>query len=355
MEKNYAQMLIEILQNTEDSIYCKDLNGKFTLVSETKARNSGMTWEEMIGKTDFDFMLLEEAESAWLDDVAVMTTGIPIRDKVKEITRKDGSKVWVSESKTPRRDPEEKIIGMLGISRDITRRVQIERHNINMLSTATHEIQQPLASLSSNVKLILRGSYGSFDDSVRATLEDIDNRIWILRDTVSEYLSVSSLIVNEKIPEKQELDLRVDIIDPALDKFSREIEEKGIKIDNRLKSIPAGKIKFKAVRSWMNMAISELLNNAIRYGGDKIRPVIAFGYEDYPDKTHIIVYDNGPAILEEYREAIFNQYTKLDSTKSKSFGLGLYIIREVIRKHGGDVWYEPTLENHSKFILMIPK
>src|SRR3989344_1015340 len=323
MEKNYAQMLIEILQNTEDSIYCKDLNGKFTLVSETKARNSGMTWEEMIGKTDFDFMLLEEAESAWLDDVAVMTTGIPIRDKVKEITRKDGSKVWVSESKTPRRDPEEKIIGMLGISRDITRRVQIERHNINMLSTATHE--------------------------------DIDNRIWILRDTVSEYLSVSSLIVNEKIPEKQELDLRVDIIDPALDKFSREIEEKGIKIDNRLKSIPAGKIKFKAVRSWMNMAISELLNNAIRYGGDKIRPVIAFGYEDYPDKTHIIVYDNGPAILEEYREAIFNQYTKLDSTKSKSFGLGLYIIREVIRKHGGDVWYEPTLENHSKFILMIPK
>ena len=105
------EMMQALLQHSPDSIFFKDLGGKFVAVSEAKAANSGTTIEDMVGKTDFDFLLQEQAEAITQDDKAVIETGESIVDKVEKLTRPDGTETWVSASKAPWRDAEGKIIG----------------------------------------------------------------------------------------------------------------------------------------------------------------------------------------------------------------------------------------------------
>ncbi|MEF8879876.1 MAG: PAS domain S-box protein [Candidatus Thermoplasmatota archaeon] len=120
-------LLQTLLDNVPDSIYFKDEQNRFILVNKAKARHHDVEPEDMIGKTDFDFMPEDEARRSFEDDNKVLNTGKFIIDKVEKITRKDGSKHWVSVTKVPRFDEDGNIIGTAGISRDVTRWIKIEQ------------------------------------------------------------------------------------------------------------------------------------------------------------------------------------------------------------------------------------
>lgn len=348
-EKDCREMLAALMEFIPDSIYLKDLDGKFIIVSEAKAVNSGATVEEMIGKTDFDFMTLEEAEKSYFDDQKVIESGKSIKDKVEKITRSDGSEDYVSVTKAPRKNESGAIIGTVGISRNITKRIEVEKHILNMLSIATHDLRSPLISVESTIKLLIRGSFGKIDDSVKATLEDLLGRTKNLTRTVNDYFSKSS-IMNVNIPVKERLDLREDIIDVILDEFANEIQENRITIDNKLGAIPGNRIAIKANKNWLRIVYRNLIGNAIKYGSNDC--VIAFGFEDTGDHYKLNVYNGGPAVPEEERDKIFDKFY---SVASKSSGIGLWIVRNLIRKHGGDMWYEDSLDGHPNFVFTLPK
>ncbi len=122
-DKDKTDVLLEtLMDNTPDSIYFKDLESRFVKVNKAKAEHSKTRPEDMIGKTDFDFLPEEEAKKAFSDDMEVMKAGKPIKDRIEKLTRKDGTEVWVSATKMPWYDNKGKIIGTIGISRDITER-----------------------------------------------------------------------------------------------------------------------------------------------------------------------------------------------------------------------------------------
>ena len=118
------ELLQALVQTIPDSIYFKDRDHRFVLVNKAKADHWGVTPEVMIGKTDFDFLPKDQAQQAVEDEAEIMRTGAPILDKVEKITGSDGSERWLSVTKLPRRDSSGEIIGTMGISRDITRRVK---------------------------------------------------------------------------------------------------------------------------------------------------------------------------------------------------------------------------------------
>jgi len=113
-------LLQTLMDSVPDSIYFKDDQNRFIKVNKSKAAHSNVKPEEMIGKTDFDFLPEEEARKAFEDDKEVLETGKFIINKVEQLTNADGSIRWVSVTKIPRFDGEGNIIGTMGISRDIT-------------------------------------------------------------------------------------------------------------------------------------------------------------------------------------------------------------------------------------------
>jgi two-component system, sensor histidine kinase and response regulator len=122
--KREHELLQTLIENIPDSIYFKNESNQFILVNKAKADRWHTKVEAMIGKTDFDFLAADEAQKAYDDDSNIMKTGQPIVDKIEKITGSDGSERWVSVTKLPRVTSEGKIIGTMGISRDITKRIK---------------------------------------------------------------------------------------------------------------------------------------------------------------------------------------------------------------------------------------
>jgi PAS domain S-box-containing protein len=114
------ELLKTLIDTIPDSVYFKDEQNRFVLVNKSKAEHSNVSPEEMVNKTDFDFLPEDQARKIFDDDNNIIQSGQPIINKLEKLTYGDGSERWVSVTKVPRYSAEGDIIGTLGISRDVT-------------------------------------------------------------------------------------------------------------------------------------------------------------------------------------------------------------------------------------------
>jgi len=141
----YEQSLLHaLMDNIPDFIYFKDEKNRFVRVNKTSAEDRGVTPEDFIGKTDFDIFTEEAAKKCFADDDRVMKTGKPLINSIEKITYLNGMERWFSATKVPRYDEKGKIIGTIGITRDITERKQAEERikHLNLVLRAIRNINQ---------------------------------------------------------------------------------------------------------------------------------------------------------------------------------------------------------------------
>jgi PAS domain S-box-containing protein len=134
---NYERDLLRtLLDNSPDNIYFKDTQSRFVKASKLLARQFGVASpDEMEGKTDFDFFDEAHARPAFEDEQEVIRTGLPMIAKEEREVWKDEHVTWVSSTKMPWFDSAGKIIGIIGISRDITPQKLAEKQ-LRQLSSA---------------------------------------------------------------------------------------------------------------------------------------------------------------------------------------------------------------------------
>jgi PAS domain S-box-containing protein len=150
----YEQQLFQtLLETTPDSIYFKDRESRFVRVSQAKAESTLQTvrkshraahpndkpddWpphlagtkpfaDWLIGKTDFDTFLEEHARVAFQDEQEIIRTGQPVIGKLQKVSLPDGGTTWLLSTKMPWRDKEGNIIGIFGVSQDLTKLKEAE-------------------------------------------------------------------------------------------------------------------------------------------------------------------------------------------------------------------------------------
>ncbi|HNW56610.1 MAG TPA: PAS domain S-box protein [Bacteroidales bacterium] len=124
-----------IMENIPDQIYYKDRNSKFILCNTPVALMAGCTSpEELAGKSDFDFQPIRIANKYFEDEQQLMKEGKPLLNFEEPIyNRKTGEMNYNLSSKLPVRNTEGKVIGLVGINRDITelKKHELERHVIH--------------------------------------------------------------------------------------------------------------------------------------------------------------------------------------------------------------------------------
>ncbi len=122
-----AALLNELMTTIPDNIYFKDRNSRFIKINQSLARWFGLgDPDDAVGKTDADFFGEEHARQACADEQKVMATGEPLVGVEEKETWPDGRVTWVTTSKVPIRDKAGSVVGLVGISRDITEQKRLE-------------------------------------------------------------------------------------------------------------------------------------------------------------------------------------------------------------------------------------
>jgi len=140
----FERSLLNSLLNTiPDHIYFKDEKSRFIKVSKSLAEWFNVkSVDGLMGKTDFDFFTEEHARPAFEDEQEIMKTGNPIEGKVEKETHPDGRITWVSTTKVPRYGKKGNVIGILGISRDVTEKKLWEEEREKKLEAQREELME---------------------------------------------------------------------------------------------------------------------------------------------------------------------------------------------------------------------
>ncbi|MBZ0284799.1 MAG: PAS domain-containing sensor histidine kinase [Anaerolineae bacterium] len=193
-ERNLLRTLID---TAIDYVYVKDTQSRFIMVNTSAWKASGREINEanMIGKTDFDFFPHELAQQYYADEQEMFRTGIPISNKLEPNVTVNGEPTLLLTSKVPLRDEQGQIIGLVGISRDVTEYMQAQERI--QASEARFNLLAQVAD-ASNIGVVLADSEGRISQANDAFLRmagydraEMEHMNWIIM-TPPEYSEVSA-------------------------------------------------------------------------------------------------------------------------------------------------------------------
>jgi len=153
-ERNLLRTLID---NLPDPIYTKDTEGRYLINNTAHMRFLGAkTPEEVVGKSVFEFYPQELAAQYYADDQEVIRSGQPLLRREEQSVDRAGNRVWFLTTKVPLRDRDGKVVGLVGIARDITERKlaeeALERRALQLQTAA--EVSRAISSILNPDELI---------------------------------------------------------------------------------------------------------------------------------------------------------------------------------------------------------
>jgi PAS domain S-box-containing protein len=231
---------------------------------------------------------------------------------------------------------------------------RLNENILNMVMILSHDIRSPIVIIGSALKLMLRGEYGALDSNLSEMVQYLITHTARMLGTADEYLGKAAVIEGPIKMETELLDLRQDIVDVVLDELTESITMHNVNIDNNLPAIPAGSIPIHGNKTWLKAVYRNLFSNAIKYGGRGC--TISFGLEPCESHYRLNVHNSGEPIAEENHERLFNRFGRIritDGPLLDGLGLGLFFTREIIRAHGGEIWYEAQ-PSGSNFVFTLP-
>ena len=218
------------------------------------------------------------------------------------------------------------------------------------LSVAAHELKTPMTSLRGFVQLAIRqlDRDGTPDPmQVRQALRVIDQQSRKLSNLISQLLDVSRLEAGRLSLERQVVDIG-KLVEGVVEAVMASSTEHAI-----LVRIPVTVLALVDPLRVEQVAIN-LLDNAIRYSpaGSLIDVEVS---QPSRDTVRLSVRDHGPGIPPEFRDQIFTRFNHTQSTdRVGGMGLGLYISREIVQLHGGEIVAEFPEDGGTRFVVALP-
>ncbi|HNV86267.1 MAG TPA: cache domain-containing protein [Candidatus Omnitrophota bacterium] len=211
----------------------------------------------------------------------------------------------------------------------------LNKSYLDMIGFVSHELKGILGSIVMNIYSVKEGYLGALNEKQQKAVNAVANSLDHFENMVRNYLDLSRIEKGELEVVKSEFDLVSHIIRPAVEHFEKQRQAKNMRIETFLPS----EVHLLADRNLIAIVCNNLLGNALKYGTQG--GVVRIDLKEYPDGAEVRFYNDGSPIPEDQKPFLFKRFSRLPgSEKIKGTGLGLFIVKEIVEKHGGKVWVE---------------
>lgn len=371
-------MLNSFLKNISDMVYFKDKNSRFIKISKSmSSRFDVQNVQSLIGKTDFDIQDEVHAKEAFIDEQEIVNTGKSRINIIEKEKHKSGDR-WVSSSKLPFIDNKGEIIGVFGISRDMSelinlqnelkqknealnkaeellveQNIELEELNKNkdkFLSIIAHDLKNPIASIVSYFDILSR-NYEQIDE------EDKKDIIKELTKISSNTFNLLEDLLNWSELQRGKITIKKEVVDLKLfidDKLLALVGNAKLKEITIYNNINEG-LHVNLDKRTMSVVFTNIVSNAIKFtdssGSIKISAAID------GEMMKISFVDNGVGMHENTIQSLFS-LNKMESTLGTNYekgtGLGLILCKEFIEKNDGVLQIESEKGKGTKIQVLLP-
>lgn len=221
--------------------------------------------------------------------------------------------------------------------------------NRSFIANVSHELKTPMTTISGFIDGILDGTIPP--DQEKKYLRIVSSETKRLSRLVRTMLDLSRIDNGELHLRMRRFDLTNTMLN-ALLSFEQRIEEKNLQI---LGLENAESLYVDGDPDMIHQVLYNLIENAVKFTPDG--GYIALKMEKQPGKTYMAIRNSGPGIAPDEVEMVFDRFYKTDRSRNKDktgMGLGLYIVRTIIRQHGGEITASSIPGDYTEFSFFLP-
>ncbi|MFT3683075.1 MAG: ATP-binding protein [Ferruginibacter sp.] len=212
--------------------------------------------------------------------------------------------------------------------------------------TISHDLKTPLASVKNYTEILLEENTSFSDDEINMLRR-------IVKGADKMHVLINEVLAYSRIGRKNITGEEINMNELA-EELVTEIRTayKDIQPAIRVSELPP----LYGDRTMLNQLFTNLLSNAVKYSSKKQTPEISFSGENFPHETVYKITDNGIGIDMSFGNQIFDIFKRMSNAASyEGSGVGLSIVKRIVERHNGKIWYESELGNGTVFYLSFPK
>ncbi|MBN2639787.1 MAG: response regulator [Bacteroidales bacterium] len=366
--KNQADELNILLDTIPAMVYFKDEHLRYRIANKAFLDFSGTNRNDIIGKP------LKEVFKNYLPigdyekrEDLVISQG-KFFFNIEEQLEKNDEIIWVQTNIAPVRSDEGKIIGLIGVSWDITDQKnyeqaltrakelaeQNEQIKDKFLTNMSHEIRTPLNGVMGMAELMEKTSLTKTQNEFLGMLKESGEHLVSIINDVFEYSSIEKGEISVMLKKFKLREITEEVIKQNVEKLNHKSLTTDIIIEENLPEIVVGDPKL------IRRILENFVSNAIKFtkqGGVKLR--ISKNKLIRPGKIllRFEVQDTGIGIQEQHLNKLFESFIQLDLSASKVYqgtGLGLAIAKKLVNMMGGEIGVESEWTKGSIFWFTLP-
>jgi PAS domain S-box-containing protein len=346
-EKQSA-ILSAIVSYSDDAIISKDLNSIVTSWNNSAERIFGYTAAEMIGQSIVKLIpedrLQEEPEI-----IARLKSGQRVDHFETKRLTKHGKLLDVSLTISPVIDLSGRIIGISKIARDITDKKQEEQRKNDFVAIVSHELKTPLTSMRSYVQIALIKAAERADAFTEKMLMRAEAQTHKMASLIQDFLDLSRL---------DEAKMKLNVSEFSLRKLIEEVlsDTLALSPSHHIDYKPCPEIKISADREKLGQVVINLLGNATKYSPKGTTVKIRCALER--ESIIFSVTDQGHGIAKADQARLFERFYRVNAQPQypvPGFGIGLYLVSEILKLHGGEVGVQSDVGKGSTFYFVLPR
>lgn len=356
MATTRAAQLSATLAAMADGVWTCDERGRLLMVNAAALTMFGLDSTQIRLETLADIVELFASETPHRDLCLGLPAALEGRTLHRELmlmtTQPNGPLLTVAVTATPMRDKIGQVIGAVAVVHNVTQQKVMERLKDDFLSVAAHELKTPVTAIKGYAQLaLMRLNPSEQTGSLERALKTIDEQAQRIAHLVNELVDVSRI-------QNGQLELRHEPID-LVARVRHVLEQAQLQASRHRLTLSAPvslMLLGDALR--IEQVLQNLLENAIKYSPEGGLIDVSVGVDQ--GMACVVVVDQGVGIPPDKQAHVFDAWFQAHGDTIGDFGgmgLGLNICKEIVERHGGQIWVEsdPHQGSHFGFTLPLPR